>query len=105
MGLLEPEPLVYLQKGLTDGFSKLINDAIASDELANDGFVFADSTLRVSRDSCKPKLTSKGFHHRCFPQFIGDSEVPDTLEGCLATCNRLKAVQQQIQHHLSRFGG
>jgi len=82
----------YLRKGQTDGFSKPINDAITSGELASDGFVFADSTLRVSRDIDEPKLTSKGFHYRCFPQFIGDSEVPDTLEGCLATCHRLKKI-------------
>jgi hypothetical protein len=51
-----------------------------------------DSALRVSRESDEAKLTSKGFHHRCFPQFIGDSEIPDTLEGCLATCNKQKAI-------------
>jgi hypothetical protein len=82
----------HLRKGATDGFSKPINDAIASGDLANDCFNFADSPLRVSHDVDEPKLTSKGFHHRCFPQFIGDSDVPDTLEGCLATCKRLKAV-------------
>jgi hypothetical protein len=31
----------HLQKGQTDGFSKPINDAITSGELANDGFIFA----------------------------------------------------------------
>jgi hypothetical protein len=82
----------HLQKGQTDGFSKPINDAIRSGELANDGFVFANSAVHVSRESDKPKLTFKGFHCRCFPQFIGDSEIPDTLEGCLANCDKLKAI-------------
>jgi hypothetical protein len=82
----------HLKKGQTDGFSKPINDAIQSGDLANQGFVFADSGLRASHESDEAKVNSNGYPHRCFAQFIGDSEIPDTVEACLATCNLLKTI-------------
>jgi hypothetical protein len=62
-------------------------------DLADDGSIFANSAPRVSHDLGEPKLTSKGFPwHRAFPQFVGDSETPDAVDGCLATCSRLRAI-------------
>jgi hypothetical protein len=82
----------HLKKGQTDGFSKPLNDAIQSGDLANLGFLFADSGLRASHESDESKVNSKGFQYRCFAQFIGDSDILDTVEGCLATCNLLKTI-------------
>jgi hypothetical protein len=82
----------YLQRGGTDGYSKPINDAIASGQLAEHGFLFADSYLRLDHASDVPRKTSKGYNYRCFPQFTGRDGDPVTLADNLIAAGHLSKI-------------
>jgi hypothetical protein len=82
----------YLQKGQTDGYSKPLNDAIESGELAKYGFMYAGSSLRLAHDSDEPRKSSKGFNYRCFPHFTSGSDAPVTSADNLVAAGHLARI-------------